>query len=143
MGVYYVSGVPYSSDYLMHFGIKGQKWGVRRYQNEDGSLTADGKKRYARDLRRLNQLRKNEKRQLDRVTRREKKLYSAKYGWFGSESKAYKAERRLHESRISYDKYVKRGKKKALQIQKTFGSVNTSELNGIRESMPAKWKKYL
>lgn len=31
---------------LYHHGIKGQKWGVRRYQNEDGSLTAAGKQRY-------------------------------------------------------------------------------------------------
>jgi hypothetical protein len=33
--------------YLAHHGIKGQKWGVRRYQNEDGSLTDEGKKRIA------------------------------------------------------------------------------------------------
>lgn len=32
--------------YLMHFGIKGQKWGIRRYQNPDGSLTAEGRARY-------------------------------------------------------------------------------------------------
>ena len=32
--------------YLIHFGILGQKWGVRRYQNEDGTLTEEGKKRY-------------------------------------------------------------------------------------------------
>ena len=31
--------------YLAHHGILGQKWGVRRYQNEDGSLTEAGKKR--------------------------------------------------------------------------------------------------
>ena len=31
--------------YLAHHGIKGQKWGVRRYQNKDGSLTPEGKKR--------------------------------------------------------------------------------------------------
>ena len=31
---------------LYHHGIKGQKWGIRRYQNEDGSLTEAGKKRY-------------------------------------------------------------------------------------------------
>lgn len=34
------------NDYLAHHGIKGQKWGVRRYQNSDGSLTAEGRKRY-------------------------------------------------------------------------------------------------
>lgn len=33
-------------DYLAHHGILGQKWGVRRYQNEDGSLTDAGRKRY-------------------------------------------------------------------------------------------------
>lgn len=33
--------------YLSHHGIKGQKWGVRRYQNDDGSLTEAGKKRYS------------------------------------------------------------------------------------------------
>lgn len=31
---------------LQHHGIKGQKWGVRRYQNKDGSLTPAGKRRY-------------------------------------------------------------------------------------------------
>lgn len=31
--------------YLAHHGIKGQKWGVRRYQNADGTLTAEGRKR--------------------------------------------------------------------------------------------------
>ena len=34
------------NDELYHHGIKGQKWGVRRYQNSDGSLTAAGKVRY-------------------------------------------------------------------------------------------------
>lgn len=34
------------SDYLAHHGIKNQKWGQRRFQNYDGSLTSEGRKRY-------------------------------------------------------------------------------------------------
>lgn len=38
---------------LMHYGILGMKWGVRRYQNKDGTLTAKGKKRYNAEMERL------------------------------------------------------------------------------------------
>lgn len=47
MARYYVGGVPFdSNDALRHYGIKGQSWGKRRFQNTDGSLTAAGKQRY-------------------------------------------------------------------------------------------------
>lgn len=36
---------------LAHYGIRGMKWGVRRYQNKDGTLTPAGKKRYDKDIR--------------------------------------------------------------------------------------------
>lgn len=36
---------------LKHYGVLGMKWGVRRYQNKDGSLTYEGQKRYDRDKR--------------------------------------------------------------------------------------------
>ena len=39
---------------LMHYGIKGQKWGVRRYQNEDGTLTPAGRKKYKLEIKEEN-----------------------------------------------------------------------------------------
>lgn len=47
MGNYYMA----SNGELYHWGVKGMKWGVRRYQDKDGGLTPAGKKRYARDAR--------------------------------------------------------------------------------------------
>ena len=39
---------------LYHYGIQGQKWGQRRFQNEDGSYTEEGKRRYGRNTQNPN-----------------------------------------------------------------------------------------
>ena len=42
---YYIGAMPVG-DHLEHHGIKGMRWGQRRFQNDDGSLTALGRARY-------------------------------------------------------------------------------------------------
>ena len=53
----------YSSDVLYHHGILGQKWGIRRFQNSDGTYTEAGKKRrrdesYSDDYKKYESLKK-------------------------------------------------------------------------------------
>ena len=50
---------------LYHYGIKGQKWGVRRYQNKDGTLTPAGKKRNNEESK--TKLNKDDIRELARI----------------------------------------------------------------------------
>ena len=50
---------------LKHWGVKGMKWGIRRYQNKDGSLTRAGKKRQAANLEKARQAKSDKKKYED------------------------------------------------------------------------------
>lgn len=60
--IYTVAGREFG---LKHHGVKGMKWGVRRYQNSDGSLTPAGKNRYDRDVRENNAKKKDNRINID------------------------------------------------------------------------------
>lgn len=53
--------------YLSHHGILGQKWGVRRFQNKDGSLTSEGKQRLSRIDKKYDRLAKKDAKEYARA----------------------------------------------------------------------------
>lgn len=81
---------PLRSDELAHFGTKGMHWGVRRYQNEDGTLTPAGKERYYKlsgDSRYGRNLRKMQK-------ERDRSVADAFYNYHTAQDiKTYKLDR--------------------------------------------------
>lgn len=80
-------------DYLAHWGVKGMKWGIRRYQNKDGTLTPAGKKRYAEEMARLDKeskILKNKQRtkaQLDKLDAKRREIEEQKRSLSGKTDK--------------------------------------------------------
>ena len=62
-----------SEDELMHYGVRGMKWGVRRYQNADGTLTDAGKKRYIDDDGELTNAGKKQIKKLNKLDEKDNK----------------------------------------------------------------------
>lgn len=71
----------HSQDELKHWGIKGMRWGVRRYQNKDGSLTNAGKKRRAKlesELKELSPKQQKRQKTPSEMTNKELEKYIAR-----------------------------------------------------------------
>ena len=125
---------------LGHTGIKGQKWGIRRYQNEDGSLTEEGKKRYgnpetyravAKEASSLEEATKGASSAVSTAasiinTQRGSKAIRKDYSNL-SDKELQEKINRLNLERAYGDlsgdtKYVKTGKEKAREILQTAGA---------------------
>lgn len=109
-------------DYLMHHGVKGQHWGVRRYQNKDGSLTSVGKARQAK----ADNLKSNVQK-IKTAIRDEKDAYRM-YTNLGLDTKGYEKSKlrnkpqshidKMHSDRVKALKGELKGNKKELRDMK-------------------------
>lgn len=127
--------------YLAHYGIIGQKWGIRRYQNSDGTLTAAGKSRYGKDEMKADNKAAFEKGK--QATLAGRKMYYAKKlndrnreklaadDGTNSEklSENYKISSKIEKDSIKeYEAALKEAMKHADELIKKYGETNVKDL---------------
>lgn len=120
--------------YLAHHGILGQKWGVRRYQNPDGSLTAAGKKRYAIDEDgKIRKLTSDERNAIDKKEKqRSDALAKARA------ARAEKARRQAEEEKKTAERQAAIKTGDADRIKKYFDQMSDSEIKEALSRIDAK-----
>lgn len=124
---------------LTHWGIKGMRWGIRRYQNKDGTLTTAGKKRYAKEMAKLKEeerVAKNKQRtqaKLDKLDEKRREIEAIKSGKPApkpAEKQAYKTsvkdmsdeELRAVVNRLNMEKMYKQLKPEQVSAGKKFAN---------------------
>ena len=94
---------------LYHFGVKGMKWGVRRYQNTDGSLTNAGKKRLDNKVTRTHSL-------VDKIEKHQGRANAALQASKGHKILATKAKNRA--DKIGEQKHNRKSKRLLSEYEK-------------------------
>ena len=136
-------------DELCHHGIKGQRWGVRRFQNPDGSLTSAGQKRYGNmDDRKLYKTLKKE------VRNKRQELHGRANRWMsgmdiGSETKRlndeYNANMKRYENTAAYKKANEEFEKAARKLDSDVddGRISMDDYDRLYKEITNKYHKAL
>ena len=106
---------------IYHHGIKGMKWGVRRYQNEDGSLTPAGKKRISKEYKKVS----------DKVVKELNKTASKRYVDSYNKAADYMNSEGIRKFNAAQEKNTEKTMKNETVILKTTKSFSVTNLLSI------------
>lgn len=140
----------YNSDYLYHYGIRGQKWGERNFQNEDGSLTAAGKIRYGvgQGLKKAKEVTNKKitnvkaKRQAKKDARPESTTWKSKEAKYLSEAELNRRNNRLQKEEQYKRMTESRWSKRKRGFKTTLSAIAVGSAVGVgKELAKANYKK--
>ena len=139
---------------LQHWGVRGMKWGFRRYQNKDGSLTTAGKKRYAKEKAELAEREKVIKRKLavkakmDKLDTKRKELDEMESTLSGKKSKRSSGTIDSNDQtnvKPAQTQPSQQSNQKTSRVNKPLNKMTDNELKDLAARFEAKGKveKYL
>lgn len=129
-------------EYLQHFGIKGQKWGVRRFQNEDRTLTEAGKERYGKagseDKKKEKELLKEARKAARKAAKPESSTWKAKEAKYLDDNELNRRNNRLQREQQYRNMTEGRGKKFIKGFGKAMNKILIASLIGAASGIMAK-----
>ena len=137
-----------SNDELYHHGVKGQRWGVRRYQTESGKLTDKGKDHYNKSLGKIQKLELKSNKLKTKAKKYNKKSADMEFkslkSWTekGERRRYYKSKKfKRKAARLEYsaEKKIQRGNK---IIKKMKQDLNKKQMNSLDPQKLEYAKKY-
>ena len=108
---------------IWHYGIKGQKWGIRRYQNSDGTLTASGKRRQKKEEKLQAKEARKQAKKADKAIRKDRAYASKNRRILSDEELASRVKRLEQERKLKdlTDKDTVTGRTAVKSLLKTTG----------------------